>query len=979
MVSQRWKSLNKLLESVLERPEEKRDAYLEEACAGNLPLRKQIEELLRLEEPAGRLLESPPLVSMGGDPAGRRIGAYEIIRELGRGGMGAVYLARRADRSYEKTVALKLIREGLFSGSLARRFQRERQILANLDHPYIARLLDAGATDWGTPFLVMEYVEGEPIDRYCQGLTLRARLRLFVRVCEAVHFAHQNLVVHRDLKPGNILVTSSGTPKLLDFGIARLMDSNPGDAASTTTGIRAMSPRYASPEQFMGKTITTASDIYSLGVLLYETVTGTDPYQLKSTDIRSLERAICEKQPAKPSVVVNKEGCHSQKARRELRGDVDLILLKALQKEPADRYASIQQFSADMQAYLFGFPVAAAEPTRLYKILKFMRRHPKGLAVTGLVILLLIAFTTQLVVQRQRISMERDQVRLERDKFQRLTELMIDLFEVSDPSQNQSTDISAREILERGSRKVRDKLRDSPRVKTEMLGILGRVNTNLGQYDSAEALFREALSLNRELYPADHWMMAQSLTAIGEVLWEKGDFGAEAFYREALLAVDDLPADQALLPATIHNNLGMTLHDKGDYEQAIHHYDRALTISREHLGEEHLELTEMLNNKGMALREMGDYDGAESLFRADLAITRKNLGEDHIDVAIGLSNLGALMWKKEDYSSAESLMRQALAIQRKRLNEHPDLATSLNNLGILSTYLGRYYQAEKFLNESLAMRRKFYGEKHFLIAQSVQNLGFLMSKLERNTLAEEQLRGALAMHRELLGGGHPWVANNLKNLAHVLIARGAPEQAENLLRKALEINRESFGNQHASVAGVLLVQGIASLEQNRPHRAEQFFREAFTIYSELYGERHLGTAKAKYHLGLVALGVGDLAISHPLLQHAMNITENHLGSLHPSMAEVLVSLARVETRLGMLAEAGPKIKRAREVLAKSLPEEHWERARAECVWGEYLHASGDFDAGTRHLKSGYALLLKKRGERSFEVLQVKKLMATLGI
>src|SRR5688500_3990721 len=432
----------------------------------------------------------------------RRIGPYRILRELGQGGMGVVYLAARADEQFRKRVALKVIRSGGASEEVVRHFKRERQILAGLDHPNIARLLDGGTTDDGLPYFVMEYIEGEPLLEYCDSrkLPVAERLKLFQAICSAVQYAHRNLVVHRDIKPGDILVAEDGSPKLLDFGIAKLLNPELAGEALIATAM-SMTPTYASPEQARGERITTATDVYSLGVVLYELLTGHLPYRLLSRQPLEILKAISEQEPEKASTAIERA---ENKLQRRLRGDLDNILMLALRKEPPRRYASVEAFSDDIRRYLEGLPVKARQPTAAYRTGKFLRRHVAGVAASAVFVGLLIGFAAAMAVQSARVTRERDlaeqeraAAQQERETAQRVSAFLVDLFRVSDPSRSRGETITAREVLDRGTTKIATELKDEPEVRATLMSTMGTVYSNLGLYDKALSLLEEALQTRK--------------------------------------------------------------------------------------------------------------------------------------------------------------------------------------------------------------------------------------------------------------------------------------------------------------------------------------------------------------------------------------------------------------------------------------------------------------------------------------------------
>lgn len=483
----RWEEVRERLADLLELPPTQRAEAL--AAIGDPALRAELGELLEAADGAGTFLEEAPL-SM----TGRRIGPYRLSRELGEGGMGVVYLAARADQAFEQKVAVKVLRRGLESADMQARFRRERHILARLEHPNIARILDGGTTEDGVPWLGMELVDGLPIDQWCdqQQLSVADRLRLFQKVCAAVDYAHRNLVVHRDLKPSNILVTDTGEPKLLDFGIAKVLLEG-SDLSETRSGSTAMTPRYASPEQVRGQGVTTVSDVYTLGVILYELLTGQAPYRLESGQHAELERVIGGEIPAAPSERVlaggspTPTGESATRLARRLRGDLDTILGMALAKEPERRYASVQQLQEDIERHLEGLPVLARRDSRSYRLGRFVRRNLPWVVTGAVFMSFLVGAVVVLGLQAQRL-------RAERDKAREVAAVLKELFTMNDPNSSLDHNLSARELLDSSTERV-EKLADQPELKAELLGTLGTVYLAQAEYERAEQLLRQAIQL----------------------------------------------------------------------------------------------------------------------------------------------------------------------------------------------------------------------------------------------------------------------------------------------------------------------------------------------------------------------------------------------------------------------------------------------------------------------------------------------------
>lgn len=498
----RWERIQALFENASALARDQRAAWLAEQCGQDGALRDQVLALLEASAQSESCLErrvenaiAGALADIGDVAPGTLIGRYRIRRLLGRGGMGAVYLAERADQQFDQQVALKLIGRDMPGGSLARRFRAERQILAHLNHLNIARLLDGGASDDGVPYIAMEYIEGTRIDLYCrqQRLDLRQRLQLFQQVCEAVQYAHQNLIVHRDIKPSNILVAADGTPKLLDFGIAKLIDPQQTGSTDGLTRIyeRVLTPEHASPEQVRGEPVGTVSDVYSLGVLLYELLTGVRPFALLGRTLEQIEEVICKLQPSKPSAAATCKDAPRGLARA-LAGDLDNIVLRAMHKEPQRRYASAAALSDDIQRYLDDRPVQARPDAWTYRATKFLRRNlvaaSLAVAVTLVIAVVVSFYTVQLTAQRDRAATEAA-------KSAQVAQFLTDIFRVADPAQAQGRQITALELLERGAQDIERRLADQPLVRADLLFAIALSYENLSAYDRAGPLLEESLAI----------------------------------------------------------------------------------------------------------------------------------------------------------------------------------------------------------------------------------------------------------------------------------------------------------------------------------------------------------------------------------------------------------------------------------------------------------------------------------------------------
>jgi serine/threonine-protein kinase len=751
--SERLDRLRDLLNDALEQDPKAREAWLERACAGDAGLRTQVGQLLAAHEAggavdalAGRLGN---IARRAQTDAGRRYGPFRIVRVLGYGGMGAVYLAERVDGQFEQSVALKIVRGGL-GEEARRRFLEERQILARLDHPNIAHLLEGGITGDGEPYFAMEYVEGQPIDEYCAAkrLTIPERLRLFQRVCEALQHAHRNLVVHRDLKPSNILVTSDGTVKLLDFGIAKLLPHDADDAAGfTQTRLRWLTPDYASPEQVRGETITTASDVYALGIVLYSLLTGRRPYDVSTASPADVERMVCATEPERPSDAAN-----SLHLKRALQGDLDTIVLQALRKEPTLRYGSPGALAEDIERHLSGLPVLARPATLRYRATKFVRRNRVGLAAAALVLLSLVGGIIGTTTQARRARTERDQAQLEATKSLQVSSFLIDLFKASDPRETRGDSVSVRDVLERGVVRLERELPDQPEVRAALLDVIGQVYMNLGRFDRSQAIWQQSLALQRSALGPDHPAVVETLTRLGILLYQEHQpDAAEPLLREALdLWTNRLRQEEADV-ATILSSLSEIHFFRGDQSSAAGYARRALDVRRRVLGNDHRAVALDLANLA-SVQLHADPTAADTLYRQAIALQRKLLSQDDEELLQSLQGRASVLVQRGSFAEAEALQREVLTSRRRVLGDgHPDLAFTIQNLASTLERKGDIPAAEALYREALRHRlaRLAPGEatRDAYLASTRAALGRLLSEHGRCQEAEPLLRLALATPR----------------------------------------------------------------------------------------------------------------------------------------------------------------------------------------------------------------------------------------
>ena len=744
-----------------------------------------------------------------------RIGPYRIERLLGSGGMGEVFLASRED-DFEQRVALKVVGNPASSEEILSRFYNERQILANLEHPGIARLLDGGATEEGQPWFAMEFVEGQRLDRYCEehGLSLRDRLELFCKVCEAVQFAHQNLVVHRDLKAANILVAPDGTPRLLDFGIAKVLGSerlaSPG---VTRPGQVPMTPSYASPEQILNQSLTTACDVYALGVLLFRLLTGRAPYRLEGLTYAEMVDVVCYQEPEKPSVAVDweeepwaddrptivtetQEGPVSEgqagsavasgetsrrRLRRQLTGDLDAIVVKALRKDPRDRYGSAAELAEDIRRHLSGLPVRARQGTWLYLGRKFVWRHKVLLAV----LFLILSFGLITTVLWQRAVEERAQAVRESTRAVRVTKTLESLLSAANPDEAQGVDLTAEELLAQGREGIAAWLEKEPEVAAEVLGTLGEVYNNRGLFKEAAELKREALRARKLETPGDSPGLAKDINNLARLYYDLGDYErAEEMFREAIAIRRRLGEGGGEL-ATNLTNLASTLSRRGLYEEAGGLLEEALRIYREEAGPESLEVAAGLYSLGVLQFNHGDYESAQALLNTALKLRKELSGPRHTGVGQILNSLGQVAHASGDLGASVAYYEEALDLRRELLgDDHISVASTQKRMADVLLDRGEVESAKALIEQALTTLRSTVPAENIAIIDAERVLGRILLVQGSYGEAEAYLVPSYQRLAEVRGGASPATQSALRSLIALYEAWGRPAAAAEYRAKA---------------------------------------------------------------------------------------------------------------------------------------------------------------------------------------------------
>lgn len=923
--------LDALFDQALDLEGEARERWLADLDAREPALAADLRELLALAESPGlgaglepRALAQPIWQALFERASGSdgivspspampfddfNIGVWHALRTLGRGGMGTVYLVERSEGGFRQYGAMKLLRAGADSDEFLRRFEQERQILATLNHEGIARLLDGGRDPQGRPYLVMEYVEGEPIDRACdrERLNVDQRVALFAQVAQAVAYAHRNLIAHRDIKPGNIIVGVDGKAKLLDFGIAKALADEPlGEEPLTRTALRVFTPDYATPEQVYGQPASTATDVYQLGLLLYELLTGRRAQHVTDTAQQTLENAICRAEPVRPSERVADDAAAAaarqsspSALRRKLRGDLDNIVLKALRKEPERRYASAIAMVEDLERWRQGRPVRARPETWGYRTGKFIRRHAWAVAASVAIVSMIVAYAVTVTLQASALARERDRVQAEAAKALQVKTLILRIFEGADPHTSGSAQLTARELLDRGWASIERELGGQPDVQVELMDAVGEAYRGLGTYDRAEALFERSLQIARIESSRQPLLLARALRSRGRVRSDLGEYAtAETDLRDALGRYRAaFGADHDEVANTL-DDLARLLDLRGEFADAEALYREALAINRKLHGERHLRVAGNLGDLGMILRRQGDYAGAEPLLSQSLSLRRQLLPPQHPEIAYVLSDLAQVRNDLGEYDSAEALYREALASMQTSLGEtHPHVALTMITLARVLKTRRDFDGARALLLRSLDIRRKALGERHPSIALNLNDIG--QTYLESSDLKPGDLEHAERYYREALDiypADNPGRSMVIYNLGQVAEKRGDFAAAERQYREALVGQRKHYGDEHDRVAMQLNRLGIVLYRQQRLAEAEAAMRQALAIYRKRLAAGHPRFAVVLVPLGRLLIERGRRDEAEPLLREALKVRQQAFGANDPRTAEAALALAGATPR-----------------------------------------------------------------------------------
>jgi serine/threonine protein kinase/Tfp pilus assembly protein PilF len=853
MSRERDRRVNELLDAALDQPPQGRRTFLDQVCREDPGMRDELEELLAQEAHLDGFLEHPPCLSPGGGDAAMRgaaklpasIGHYRILEVLGRGGMGIVYLAEQSE-PIRRQVAIKVMCSGPRSREALQRFEVERQALARMSHPNIAQVFEAGTSDSGEPYVVMEHITGPPITDYCDQLRLglEPRLDLFRDVCDGIRHAHQKGIIHRDLKPSNILIATDGetaTPKIIDFGIAEAVDDE--DRPGVPDGGRPAvmgTPAYLSPECLLGRDVDTRADVFGLGLVLYKLLVGALPFRDHAAGEESdLDRYRSLTAPSarlaglgpRAGSIASSRGMKAADLARRLRNDLDWIVLKALEPEPDERYQSASDLAHDIERYQQRAPVEAGPDSFTYRAGKSIRRHWIGLSSAILVVFAVLAGLVSTSIAARRAQREAARANREAESAKAVSGFLVDLFGEADPAVSHGETVTVTDLLEIGIDRIESQLDGQSLIRARLQAALGTVYVKLGLLSKAEPLLKRALKTRREHLGGDNLEVADSLSLLAFYYQVNSDFDEARRLLAEVLAIQErvLPADHPDVGAILKRQ-GVNYFYLGDHDEAERLLLQALAILSNAGDSQRTEVAQALTNLGIVYTDMGKLEQAEQRYREAIAILNETLGPDHTHTLTCLGNLARLLKTQGRYDEAEELYRRVLQSQEAILGpEHPEVGTLLNNLGNLLIARGDYERAEPLLRRAVEVTEKALGEDQPGLAPCLNNLASLLLREGRPEAAEPLLRRALTILESSVGPDHATTATALLNLGEVLLGSGRLQEAEQVLGRSLAVFEAVSGPDHLDVSYPLVQLASLNRRLGRPEQAEGFFERARAI------------------------------------------------------------------------------------------------------------------------------------------------------
>jgi eukaryotic-like serine/threonine-protein kinase len=957
MNSERWEKIGIIFDEALNLSEPERSEFIKSACGDDIEMQNEVKSLIEADSKV-----PPVLKAQAGDAVnirsqiiyeGKIIGNYKVIKQIAEGGMGSVFLAERADGQFEQKVALKIIKPGMNSNEIIKRFLSERQILARLQHPNIAKLLDGGLTEDNLPYFTMEYVEGEPISEYCDknNLSVEERLKIFITVCSAIQYAHHNLVIHRDIKPSNIMIKKDGTVKLLDFGIAKVLseDTLNEDVNLTQTGLHVMTPEYASPEQIKGKHVTTSTDIYSLGIVLYELLTGEKVHNIKNYSPLEMEKAICLTQPQKPSSLIKqvqtkdkskadeisiKRNTLPEKLKKKLAGDLDNICLTALRKEPETRYSSVELFRQDIENFLEERPVTARQSTINYRMKKFVLRHKVAVVFGLLIFLIVTSLTTFYTIQ---LKHERDAAQAEAVKANEVSGFLKNIFKVSDPYNARGDTITARELLDKGAEKINRSLSNQPEVKAELLDLIGQVYLNMGIYNKADSLIKIGLTI-REKYDKKGTDIEKSLNSLSNVYLFKGEYAkAAALLNRVVLLHKSLSQEDDTTYTTTLSNLAWSFYATGKYLKSDSIYIVLINILTKKYGMKNELMLSMMNNLALNYHEEGKYKESDSLFQ--IALNQEKIvygNKPHPELSTTLYNYAELLRDKGNFPKAEEMFKSALAMDLKLHGPvNPDVAYSTQ--GLASFYLaeGHYSEANKLFRRTLEIREKLLGKNHPDVAYAIYNVGLVYFDEQKYDSSKTYFEKSLIMHKKLNGPEHKSVGICLNMLGFVNCKVGNYKVAESQTRQSMKIIEKSIGKVNLTYARDLITLSVLKSQKKDFDSVIVLNQEAQRIAEEAMNMKKSPFISWCLNIfAKTAMEEGNYKKADSLYILSLNMHKQIMGENIGSTISTALDYSNLLVKLDSLIKAEKIVNKNFAILRNNFKEDNWITIKAKVILAE---------------------------------------------